>query len=116
RVGFEPTIPVKVYLISSQAPSASRPPLRLALIQGLPIKSKGKKYHIQIKSTTFHFFSIPFCASQPVKAKWGVSMKAKKRACLVLGISLVTLLFAGSYVGAADSWRQNMKNLGRVLS
>ena len=29
RVGFEPTIPVKVYTLSKRAPSATRPSLRL---------------------------------------------------------------------------------------
>jgi hypothetical protein len=28
RVGFEPTIPVKVYTLSKRAPSATRPSLR----------------------------------------------------------------------------------------
>ena len=29
RVGFEPTIPVKVYTLSKRAPSATRPSLRM---------------------------------------------------------------------------------------
>ena len=32
RVGFEPTIPVKVYTLSKRAPSATRPSLRAASI------------------------------------------------------------------------------------
>ena len=33
RVGFEPTVPVTGHLISSQAPSTSRTPLRNTLIK-----------------------------------------------------------------------------------
>ena len=36
RVGFEPTVPVKGHLISSQAPSTTRTPLQMLFFTPLP--------------------------------------------------------------------------------
>ena len=36
RVGFEPTVPVKGHLISSQAPSTTRTPLQMLFFAPLP--------------------------------------------------------------------------------
>jgi hypothetical protein len=42
-VGFEPTIPVKVYTLSKRAPSATRPSLRLGKVE-----QAGSNYFIAV--------------------------------------------------------------------
>ena len=66
RVGFEPTIPVKVYTLSKRAPSATRPSLRVASYStGCPklgantkvtkLKEKGTKYAAKLSNRSVSY-------------------------------------------------------------
>src|SRR5665213_4585532 len=68
RVGFEPTIPVKVLRISSAVPSTARPPVRLAdqILKPGPDGKPGRKACATPRSYSLaqmaHIEDLPRCA------------------------------------------------------